>query len=383
MKKILIIIGTYSPGKNAGGPIESIKNTTNLLKEHFDFYIVTSNCDFGENEPYKDIKVDKWNVLKNEKIKYLKRSSFTFKKIKEILLENDYDLIYLQSAFCFKYTIIPLIVNKFLKQKKFFLIAPRGNLDPGALRLKGKKKSLYLKLAKILGIYNDVIWQATAVEEKLNILKIFPNANIKIMSNLKKEMEIDKKKEKEVKKLKLVHISRIQPKKNLLFFLTCLSKLEKNKLENIWLDIYGPIEDKKYWKKCLEIIEKNKLNCSYKGYLENDNVSLKISEYNFFVLPTLGENFGHVILESLIAKTPLLISDNTPWKDLEKKNIGYDLKLVENKWIGCLEKILLINEKEYGEKITSIERFLKYEYNLEKEKNNFLNEIKKIVNLRD
>ena len=41
-----------------------------------------------------------------------------------------------------------------------------------------------------------------------------------------------------------------------------------------------------------------------------------------FFLPTLGENFGHVIAES-----PVLISDQTPWRNLKNHGVGWDLPL--------------------------------------------------------
>jgi glycosyltransferase involved in cell wall biosynthesis len=44
-------------------------------------------------------------------------------------------------------------------------------------------------------------------------------------------------------------------------------------------------------------------------------------------LPTKGENFGHVIYESLSAGTPPLISDETPWRDFEEKGVGWVLSL--------------------------------------------------------
>jgi glycosyltransferase involved in cell wall biosynthesis len=34
------------------------------------------------------------------------------------------------------------------------------------------------------------------------------------------------------------------------------------------------------------------------------------------VFPTLGENFGHVIAESLSASCPVICSDQTPWNDV-------------------------------------------------------------------
>ena len=35
--------------------------------------------------------------------------------------------------------------------------------------------------------------------------------------------------------------------------------------------------------------------------------------YDAFVFPTLGENFGHVIAESLASSCPVICSDQTPW----------------------------------------------------------------------
>ena len=56
-----------------------------------------------------------------------------------------------------------------------------------------------------------------------------------------------------------------------------------------------------------------------------------------FFFPTLGENFGHVIHESLAAGTPVLISDQTPWVGLSEKGAGWELPL-DNKsaWVNII-----------------------------------------------
>src|SRR5690606_22656373 len=46
-----------------------------------------------------------------------------------------------------------------------------------------------------------------------------------------------------------------------------------------------------------------------------------------FLFPTLGENFGHVILEALTAGCPVLISDRTPWRNLKQMEVGWDIPL--------------------------------------------------------
>jgi len=54
-----------------------------------------------------------------------------------------------------------------------------------------------------------------------------------------------------------------------------------------------------------------------------------MKEHDLFLLPTLGKSFGLVIWEALIYGCPVLIIDRTPWKNLEKKEIGWDLPLVQ------------------------------------------------------
>ena len=43
--------------------------------------------------------------------------------------------------------------------------------------------------------------------------------------------------------------------------------------------------------------------------------------------PTFGENFCHVIREALSAGCPVLISDQTPWRNLQECGAGWDLPL--------------------------------------------------------
>lgn len=45
------------------------------------------------------------------------------------------------------------------------------------------------------------------------------------------------------------------------------------------------------------------------------------------LLPTLGENFGHSIIEALSAGLPVIISNRTPWKNLIAEGVGADLPL--------------------------------------------------------
>ena len=75
-----------------------------------------------------------------------------------------------------------------------------------------------------------------------------------------------------------------------------------------------------------------------------------MGSYDLFFLPTAGENFGHVILESLCSGTPVLISDTTPWRNLQDLGVGWDISLSKREeFIDVIEKIHKYSEVDYSQ----------------------------------
>jgi glycosyltransferase involved in cell wall biosynthesis len=66
---------------------------------------------------------------------------------------------------------------------------------------------------------------------------------------------------------------------------------------------------------------------TYEGAVPAEKVGDVLSCSDLFFLPTRGENFGHVFVESWAAGVPVLTSDQTPWRDLERQGVGWDLPL--------------------------------------------------------
>ena len=61
---------------------------------------------------------------------------------------------------------------------------------------------------------------------------------------------------------------------------------------------------------------------SYRGELAPEAVRSTFARYDMFVFPTQGENFGHVIAESLSASCPVICSDETPWSPVLRAGGG-------------------------------------------------------------
>jgi glycosyltransferase involved in cell wall biosynthesis len=341
---VLIIVGYYYPGFKAGGPINSIVNLVAKLGGEFKFKIVTQDHDLGENVSYKNILIDSWQKVDNADVFYMSPKN-NITKIKRILCATKHDVLYLNSFFSLQYAINILLLRKLkLIPYKPLIIAPRGEFSPGAIRIKYYKKYIYVICSRAIHLFNQVIWQASSGFEKNDIERVLgDSAYIYIANNLPPVIsQIKHRKEKcdnRTDILRVIFLSRISRKKNLHYALNRLSYL-KGKVQ---FNIYGPIENKEYWSKCKKIISglRSNIKVKYCGSLKHNQVNGVMNEHNLFFLPTLGENFGHVIMEAFMGGCPVLISDQTPWRGLEELGVGWDISLNKpEKYQKILQKLI-------------------------------------------
>ena len=349
-KKILIFIDWFLPGYKAGGPIQSVVNLINHLGHEYDFDVVTSNKDLGEIEAYPNIIFNKWLEREKYRVIYLDEENQSLKCYREILREKHYNSVYFNSLFSVNFTLKPLLVSKNLKVQ--VILAPRGMLGEGALNIKPLKKKIFLKLFRSFGFSRKINWHATAASEAAEIKQYFgEESKVHIATNLSAVMaENFPKKKKEEGSLNLFFLSRISKKKNLKAALQSLSSV--NKLYKINFSIIGPVEEEKYWQECLKIIDALPENIRVKniGSIPNQRLKSELKDQHFMLLPTYHENFGHVIMESWQNACPVIISNNTPWEQLEQKKIGFDIPLEqEEQFIKAIEKVTAMEQAEYSD----------------------------------
>lgn len=342
---VLVICDYFLPGYLAGGPIRSIANIVDHMGDTFNFRIITRNHDLGDSNPYKGIEVDKWHQVGKAEVLYVSSSLWSILKLLSLVRETSYDLLYLNSFFSIRFTTAPLIL-RLMKSipSQPCLIAPRGELSYGALAIKSCQKILFIRFMVFMGLYKGVHWQASSFDESTDIVRALaveksrinialdlpPNSPVKPLS-----LEVFLLNECD-ETLKLVFLSRISPMKNLDFLLKVLCHVTFK----VDLAIYGPKEDCSYWDECAELIRLLPKHVSVKisGVVAADKVIETFARYDCFVFPTRGENFGHVILESLIAGTPVMLSDQTPWQDDGTGAISV-LPLDIDSWIASLEAL--------------------------------------------
>ena len=358
----------YLPGTKAGGPVRSVYSLISLLKNDYVFYIITTNKDLGSTEIYADITPDKLTINENINYYYFSNEKINSTNILLLINEIKLELIYLNSYWSFKFSIN--IIR--LKNKKLIntplLLAPRGMLGKGALSLKSFKKTTYLISAKIFGWYKNVRFHTTNKQEEKDIKLRFSTAKVTIATNLNSGVVMKNHTDKTVNSVNLFFLSRIAEVKNLHFALEVLKDIPAQ--INVNYDIYGNLEDKNYWARCSELILQLPKNVSvtYKKELAFNDVQKTISNYHCLFLPTLNENFGHSIVESLLCGCPVIISDQTPWINLEKNNVGFAISL-SNK-VGFLNAVIemaKLNQQEFSEKSNAANNYVIH--NIEVEKN--------------
>ena len=330
-QSIFIFTGYYLPGYKAGGPIRTIANMVDRIGDEFEFKIVTLDRDYDDTKPYPGVRIEGWNRVGKADVFYMSPGMHSLKEFKKVLCSTECDVIYLNSFFSPHFTIKPLFLRRLgLIPDKPLILAPRGEFSPGALGLKSLKKRGYLLAAKAFGLYRGVVWQTSSSHEEADIRRWFGrDVPVVVAPDLPPVIhpadDLPPKSEKSEGCLKIVFLSRISRMKNLDGALKMLSGL-KGKVE---FNISGPMEDKIYWAECRKIIGSlpENIEVRYCGSVEHDKVGAVMRGHDIFFLPTLGENFGHVILEAFCAGCPILISDQTPWRDLEEKGVGWDLPL--------------------------------------------------------
>ena len=207
-------------------------------------------------------------------------------------------------------------------------------------------------MAKFLKLHENIVWKVSTEVEKKEFEEVMGNNHRiaiarDLISNTYTEIpEILQKPEKKSGKAKFVFLSRFNRKKNFKFLLENLYNIKGN----VEIDVYGPIDDADYWNECMEISKKLPKNIIIreKTPIPHSQVIETLKNYHFFILPTQHENFGHIFLEAFSAGCPIVISDRTPWKNLENSKVGWAIPLEDiNKWENVLQECVEMDQTEY------------------------------------
>lgn len=350
-KTILILCDWFLPGYMAGGPIQSIATLTKQLENDVHFKIITTDRDFRADKAYDNVAINKWTTFEGREVFYVSPENMNPGFILDLIKNTTHDSLYLNSLFSKLFTLYPLRWKKQGNITSGIVLAPRGMCGDGAMAIKPFKKKVFLKCAKLFGLFTDIYWQSTSGQETAEIKKCIGNsAKVYEVSNLPniacRIAPIEKKRDE----IKLCFISRISEKKNLNFAIDVLKAV---KTTSVLFDVYGPVEDEAYWNICLANARQlpGNVTFNYKGVLKPSEIGPTIGKYHALLLPTKNENYGHIIVETLQHGRPVVLSDQTPWRDLCVEQVGFDIPLAhKTDFVNAIESIANQEQEEFDMK---------------------------------
>ena len=325
------------------------------LSDHFEFFVFTKDRDKGDRTPYEGIPVERWIDIESAHVFYSHRH--TLRTLSRLVSEIKPDLIYLNSFF--SRMTIKLLFARYLGwfSKVPVLMAPRGEFADGALAIKPRRKRSYIWLVNFLQLLRDVTLQASTEFEKSEIeswlkksLRLTRAAPL-VASDLPGTVthtvtERLGRIPKETDALRIIYLARISRNKNLEGALKILEPIKGR----VQFTICGPVGDEEYWQECQVIMRRLPKNVSVnvlEGIPHRQTAEL-LSNQGLLLLPTHGENFGHSIVEALTVGCPVLISDRTPWRDLEIAGVGADYPLEKPElFTSFIEKMMALSNDEF------------------------------------
>lgn len=330
---VLVVVGHYRPGYKAGGILRSVENMVLHLRGDFEFRIITSDRDLGDEQPYPGLRPHAWHPVGGAQVYYLSPAERSLRALRRLVNGTPHDLLFLNSYF--ESLGVKLLAARWCRRlhRRPVLLAPRGEFAWASLRQKYPKKRCFMWGARLVGLHRGVVWMASSafeVEEIRAALAVPPSA-VHVAPDLPGfdpaagEETPDGTPRRGAEGLRIIFLSRISPEKNLDFALRVLARVRCP----VAFDIVGPLENAGYWAECEKLLPAlpPHVTVAVRGSITPAQVLETLRSYDLLFLPSGGENYGHVIAEALSVGTAALISRNTPWRNLADLGLGWDLPL--------------------------------------------------------
>lgn len=348
--KVLTFCDYFLPGYKAGGPVTTLQNMALRLAPEINLRIVTRDRDLGDHVPYAGITPGCWSSIGGIDVLHLPPSSQSVPAMRALLSREAPDIVYLNSFFSRRFTLFPLIAHRWAGSGASLVLAPRGEFAVSALALRAWRKAIYSRLLLGSGLLDGVTWQASTSAEADDLTRVLGGGiRLRIAPDLSAR-PLASPRERAAKhegSAHVVFLGRISPMKNLDWLLRLLTEAPAG----LALTIHGPIEDDGYWRSCqaLAALAADRVRIQYAGPLAPADVPGVLTSADALILPSLGENFGHVVAEALAAGCPAIVSDRTPWHDVAKAGAGWILSLDRPEaWLQALCDLTAMDEAEHA-----------------------------------
>ena len=383
--RICLVSSSFYPATFYGGPISATWGLSNkLAQKGIEVYVSTTNAngvsklDVNANmfiEKDENLFVKYYNEQIMNKISF----AFIFGIWSDI---KKSDAVYIQ--YLFHYSVFISLLFSFLLRKKVVL-CPRGSLSSWGLSYKHKWIKMIWLTVFISPFLKNVIWQACSYLENDDIKNVFKNSKV-VEINDGIDFASFQASEK-ISKLELVNRFSNQDFKIVSDVFFSMGRLHEIKGFDVIIDAFNLFLKKNRDAKLIiagdddgmemqlktQIVKLNLKNSVFLiGAVNFEDKKLLLNNCDYFTLASRFESFGIVIAEALSCGKPVVVSNKTPWKDIEKNNCGI---FTQNNKVSFCNSFYAIKERNFNGEM--IKEFVKSNFDWNVIVNIFIKTIKK------
>lgn len=324
--RVTLFSRSFPPAYLRGGPGRTVAGMVETLAGEIDFSVVTWAYD-DPALPMMDVATDDWVPALGARVVFLSAQRPSARRLAALLRQSGPDLVVLNSLLDARFSILEVLLLR-LSGRCPVLLAPQGELSQGALALKSLKKRVFLRCFRLARLHRFVAWHATTEMEAADIRRVMGDKVVVHVtrpvlgaSDCRLAAPGVAPHHSAVASTSIVYFSRVAPKKNLTALLAALADVQGR----VTLTIAGPIENEGYWAECVALISRlpSSVEVAVHGAVPAAEVVPFLTGFDLFVLPTLGENFGHAVLEALLASVPVIVGHDTPWQAVQECRAGW------------------------------------------------------------
>ncbi|MBC2710766.1 MAG: glycosyltransferase [Desulfosarcina sp.] len=353
---ITFVTTHFPPSQGFGGVCESSHGLSRALaRAGVTVDVITSDSTKGARIPFSAFTESEAPNLRIHPFKYLasEKSCFSFNAIR-VLRKHvpQSDLIHVNGIFAHPVSLGAWVARR---QRKPHLIAIRNGLDPWMFKIRRVKKMIGFKLFVQNDLEGANCIHATA-EQEINACRTFglegpftiiPNGiNPHSFENLPAPEVAEERWPSLQRKTVVLFLSRLSPQKGLDLLIPGWDDI-KQKYPEAFLVIAGP-DYMGFSNEVRQLARRSAYPESilFTGSVWGEHKLALYSRADIFVLPSYSENFGNVIAEALVCGTPVVTTQATPWKDIEKTNCGRWIPVDKQSIIEALGEMISMSDSD-------------------------------------
>ncbi|MHC1784987.1 MAG: glycosyltransferase [Anaerolineaceae bacterium] len=357
--RILHVTPSYFPATYWGGPIHSIYGLNKALAsfQGVTLQVLTTNsAGPALSEKLRMNELDAEGLFNNYSVHFAHRLAGRSTSLELLLILPAYiqkaDVVHVSSTYSFP--ILPTFFFCRILNKPLVWSPCGAILDSQKLQFSRKKtiKLFWEYLINLLILPEKMVLHATSREEEEVSVKRIPRARSVIYPHgVEIPFDLPERLPQENGQLRLLFLSRLDPKKGLENLLSALYILND---PSITLQVCGT-GDPAYVSKLQDEARRLDLlngGVQFTGEVVGDQKTAAFQNADVFILPSYSESFGVAIAEALAQGLPVIVSKNTPWQEIEKVGCGLWVDNDPQSLAQAIQKIrrmdpLLIGKKGY------------------------------------